>query len=82
MACSFTKHLSYSYSENLISKISTKVENPLTGWRQRLLRHCSGCAARRYISPKPVYHLPKRRTLNVYRFNEKKRLQAGKGKKQ
>ena len=44
----------------------------LTRWKHRLLRHCSKCAARRYIS----------RAENVNWFNERKRFQAGKGKKQ
>ena len=30
---------------------------PLTGLRERLLRHCSKCATRRYISPISVYYL-------------------------
>ena len=34
-------------------------QSPLLGWRHRLLRHCSRCAARRHISPIPVYHLPR-----------------------
>ena len=48
----------------------------------RLLRHCSRCAARRYISPIPVYYLHRLHASNVYRFNERKRLHAGKKKKQ
>ena len=41
----------------------------------------AGCATRRHISPISVYYLPRRRALNVYRFNERKRFQAGNGKK-
>ena len=33
-------------------------KGPLTEWRHRLLRHCSRYAARRHISPIPIYHLP------------------------
>ena len=44
--------------------------------------HCSRCATRRHISPIPFYYLSRLRTSNVYRFNERKRLYAGKGKKQ
>ena len=33
-------------------------------------------------SPKPVYYQPRLYVSNVYRFNERKRLYAGKGKKQ
>ena len=37
---------------------------------------------RRHISPIPVYYLPRLRAKNVYWFKERKRFQAGKGKKQ
>ena len=33
---------------------------------------------RRYISPMPVYYLPRLRAKTVYRFNERKQLQADK----
>ena len=33
----------------------------LTGWRHRLLRHCSRCTAKRYISPIPLCHLSRHR---------------------
>ena len=32
-------------------------KSPFSGLRHRLLRHCSRCTARRYISPIPLYHL-------------------------
>ena len=47
-------------------------KSPLTGWRQRLLRHCSRCAARRYINPIPIYHLLDyvlRTTINLTKEN-------------
>ena len=36
-----------------------KSKSPLTGWRHRLLRHCSMCAARRHINSMPIYYLPR-----------------------
>ena len=65
---------------NVIYKDESKIS--LTRWRHRLLRRCGRCAPRRYISPTPFYYLPRLRALDVYRFNEIKRFQAGKGKKQ
>ena len=47
-------------------------KSPLTGWRHRLLRHCSRCATKRHISPIHVYQLPRLRAENVYCFNERK----------
>ena len=58
------------------------MKSPLMGRRRRLLRHCNKCATREHISPIPVYYLPRLRASNVYRFNERKRFQADKGKKQ
>ena len=54
----------------------------LTRERHRFLWHCSRCAARSYISPIPVYCLPRLHASNVNRFNERKQLHTGKGKKQ
>ena len=53
-----------------------------TRLRHRLLWHCSRCDARRFISPIPVYYLPRLCTLRIYRLNERKWFYAGKGKKQ
>ena len=39
---------------------NTKVKvRPHPGLRHSLLRHCSRCAARRHVSPIPLYHLPR-----------------------
>ena len=57
-------------------------KKPLSGWRHRLLRHCSRCSARIRVSPATVYHRPRVRAQNLYWFNDKQRFQAGKGKKQ
>ena len=40
---------------------NTKIKSPLPGWRHRLLRHCSRCAANIHISPIPLYHLSRQR---------------------
>ena len=50
--------LTYSIPKETVATImmhykNTKVKNLLTGWRHRLLRHCSRCATRRHISPIP-----------------------------
>ena len=50
--------------------------------RHRLLRHCHRCTARRHISPIPLYHLSRLRAKNIYRWNQRKRFQANKRKKQ
>ena len=47
----------------------------------RLFRHCSRCAARRYISLILVYCLSRLRISNVYRFNERKQFHTGKKKR-
>ena len=57
-------------------------KSSFTEWRHRLLRHCNKCATRRYISPIPVYYLPRLRASNTNRFKERKRLHAGRGMKQ
>ena len=59
-----------------------KSKSSITGVRHRLLWYYSRYAARRYISPIPVYHLPRLRASNVNRFNERKLLYAEQGKKQ
>ena len=38
-----------------------KSKSQLPGWKHRLLRHCSRCAARRHISPIHLYHLSRLR---------------------
>ena len=54
----------------------------LTRWRHRLFWHCCWCSARGYISPISVHNLPRLRTTNVDRSNERKLLYIKKGKKQ
>ena len=55
--------LTYSLLKETIAAIiilykNTKVKvHSLDG--DRLPQHCSRCAARRHISPKPLYHLPR-----------------------
>ena len=39
----------------------TESENTFSGWKHRLLRHCSKSTARRHISPIPLYHLSRLR---------------------
>ena len=78
--------LAYGLPKETISAIMMLFKNTkvslLTGWTHRLLWHCRRCAARGYMSPMPVYYLPKQHALNVGRFNERKWLYADKGKKQ
>ena len=50
-------------------------------YTHRLLQHCSKWTTKRHISPISVYYPSILRAYNIYRFNERKRLQAGKGKK-
>ena len=52
-------------------------KSSLTGWRRR---HCFCCSARGYISPISVYNLPRLRTSNVDRSNERKWLYVKKAK--
>ena len=52
----------YNLSEETVAAImmlykNMKVKVPTTGWRHRLLRHCSRCDTRTYISTVPVYPL-------------------------
>ena len=57
-------------------------KSSLTGRRYRLLWHCCRYSARRYTSPIPVHNLLRLCSSNVDRFNERKWLHTGKGKKQ
>ena len=50
--------------------------------RDILLWYCRRCLASRYVSPIPVHNLPRLRTSNVDRSNERKWLYIGKSKKQ
>ena len=78
--------LAYGLPKETVTAImmlyKNKSKSSLTRWRHKLLWHCSRCAARRYINPIPVYYLPRLQALNIYRFNERKWLYAGKRKKQ
>ena len=49
--------LAFNLPKKTITVIMVLYKTPLTGWRHKQLRHCSRCAARRYISPIPVYYL-------------------------
>ena len=53
----------------------------LAGWTHMRLWHHRRCVARRHIGPIPVYHLPRIAASNVDRFNERKWLYFGTGKK-
>ena len=41
--------------ETVAAIIMLQSKSPFSGWRHRLLRYCSRCTARRYISPIPLY---------------------------
>ena len=59
---------------------TTKVKVCSLDWRHKLLWYCCRCSG--YISLIPVHNLPRLWTLNIDRFDERKWLYTGKGKKQ
>ncbi len=46
---------------NKDSQLKHQSENTFSGWRQRLLRHCSRSTARGHTSPIPFHHLSRLR---------------------
>ena len=59
-----------------------KSKSSLTRWRHRRFWNFRWCVARGHSSTIPIYYLPRLRVSNVDRFNERKQLYFGKGKKQ
>ena len=58
--------LAYDLPKEIVAAITilyrnTKSESTFTGWRHRILRHCSRSTARGHASPIPLYHLPRLR---------------------
>ena len=45
------------YRNTKVKVRSRSGEHTFTGWRHRILRHCSRSTARGYASPIPLYHL-------------------------
>ena len=74
----FSKKLTHNIT-NFVAPLNHR--SPNKKWRHRLLWHCRRCPARRYVRPIPVKNLPRLRTSNVDRFNKRKCLYTGKGKK-
>ena len=57
-------------------------ESTFTGWRHRIIRHCSRSTTRGHAGPIPLYHLSRLCAYNFDRQNQRKWLRADKEKKQ
>ena len=52
-------------SSNNDSLQKHKSESTFTGWRHRILRHCSRSSTRGHASPIPLYHLSRLHAQNI-----------------